>query len=846
MDWGQRNTGRGPVKRVVVALLAGSLFAASGVATLDDLRIGQAALEDGLYPVAEKAFRAHLADVRGAPGQREEALVWLVRTLYERKKYGDMLELLTGKSAWGRRPEGDAFCYWRAVALHAQANTPRALEEIEALFERYPASPYGAQAERLRSACHAGAGDLDKALASYARFEEKFATSRERPQNLLDWGMTLQSLGREGEAMVVLDRLVNVAPDTRVGRMARLLVGESNVRREKWDRAAAAFNALTQDKEAGGDLLARAWFGLASVHYSGGATNEAVTALSNGLTRAVAPVLRRKGKGRLGRLYFEIGQVDAGRGLMHEVIREVPTDRDAEKTQLDLAEALLRSGRAEAAVGEFQRYLEVYTNRVGQAAACEGKGWGLLESGRPAEAAGSFLSAYERYGVPERKARCLFKVADAYFANAQYTLAGETYRRFQVEFPSSEQAGQAAYQRGESLVYSDKLVEAEQQFLALMAQSAGAELTELAMLRIAELQRRQKRWADAIRAYEGMMKEFPEGRRLAAGLHGRGLAYYQRFRFAEALADFDRVVNEFPESTAAEQAFYMRAMSYYGLARDDQALATCKAFITRYPDSHWTREVVFWIGKYEYNRGNHEVAEDTFLRFAEKYADDAAADDALLWAGFAASKRKEYVRAIELLARLARQHPESEKIWEARFAQADAFSELARFSEAIVVFDEIINKGPDGPLVLRSWGRKGDCQFMLGGDSQTRYEEALTSYRVVANRSDASIDLQLQAEYKIGRCLEKMERVQEAFEQYYRRVILRYLEGREKGSRHNESARIWFTRAAFNAADILEARKEWRQEIRVLERVIEAEVPAANEARERVRKIQLARWKLLR
>jgi hypothetical protein len=82
-----------------------------------------------------------------------------------------------------------------------------------------------------------------------------------------------------------------------------------------------------------------------------------------------------------------------------------------------------------------------------------------------------------------------------------------------------------------------------------------------------------------------------------------------------------------------------------------------------------------------------------------------------------------------------------------------------------------------------------------------------------------------------------MGRRTDALEQYYTRVVVRYLAG--KGS---PSAAVWFTNAAFAAADILELDKNWKRAIRVLERVVEARVPASGDARKRIEQIRTEHW----
>ena len=53
---------------------------------------------------------------------------------------------------------------------------------------------------------------------------------------------------------------------------------------------------------------------------------------------------------------------------------------------------------------------------------------------------------------------------------------------------------------------------------------------------------------------------------------------------------------------------------------------------------------------------------------------------------------------------------------------------------------------------------------------------------------------------------------------------------------------LWFTRAAFTAAEIFESRKKWDDAIRIYERVVESEVAAAAEARLRIERLRKQRW----
>jgi tetratricopeptide (TPR) repeat protein len=189
---------------------------------------------------------------------------------------------------------------------------------------------------------------------------------------------------------------------------------------------------------------------------------------------------------------------------------------------------------------------------------------------------------------------------------------------------------------------------------------------------------------------------------------------------------------------------------------------------------------------------------------------------------------------------VAKTYPDSDILPQTRFAQGDALSELGEFARAILAFEEIIKNYPDSFLVNSAWGRKGDCQFSLAVDNPARYAEAMSSYQAILDRTSAPMALKLQAEYKVGRCLEKINAPDKAFSRYMN-VVYTFIN--ENVERSPDSV-LYFTRAAIGAAALKEKEKAWHEAVQVYERVIEANVPAQDEARKRIEKIKNDNWLL--
>jgi len=815
------------------------------------LTAGKAAMQDGLYELAQKQFELRLASLRPSK-ERDEASVLLIRALRAQGKHDEILKFLKDRKTWTKEgAETGVIEFWRATALYELKRFDEALAELNEFDKKFPGNgEYAVSVKRLTAWCCLGAGKADKAFELFESFDKEHGDSSEAFPNLLDWGKALLATGRIDKAGEVLAKLTNNVPDAAVVQEGEYWLAQAFIQGKKWREATEILTALGRNDKAEDDLRAQAWYSLAAACEGLTNRNDAIVALSNGVARAHMPELKRKGTFDLGVLLLDAGRFEQSVPLIKAFVSDAPGDPQSADAQIRLAQALLDNKKYRDAVDEFQGYLETFTNSTGLGQAYYGKGWGLLNTGRYAEAATSFGKAYDFFKEASKKDECLFKVGDSYFANGQFKLAEETYNRVLTEFPGSKLVTNAVFQLAESMARANELDKAEKAFTELAEKQPGTSIAEEALLRVAEIKSDRGRWAEALEAFDKVMNVYSNGVFFAEALQGRGLIRYRLFMFDDALADFERIVRDFPNSAPYEQAFYMRGMCCYWMGRDDEAVTICKDSIKRYPDSKWAPDVMFWLGKHEYNQGNYETAETNFVAFVRKYPDNSLSDEALLRAGLAASRRKEYVRAVGLFDRLVKEYPTSKKKAEARFAQADAKCELAEFSAAILICEEIINRYPDSEWCIPAWARKGDCQFGMGADNPKRYQESIESYRVAAssstNNPNVGLDLVLKAEYQIGAALAKLGRTSEAFDQYYVKVIVPYLDEKEKGVWHTEESKKWFTRAAFDASDIMVAKQNWRSAVGVLERVVKAGVPASSEAEERVMKIKSEHWWLFR
>ena len=813
---------------------------------------GRAAFEDELYNIAEKKLNRYLALGRKKldPEHMEKALIVLVRSLYEQKKYDKALDILAPRNEW-RRNAGDSndLEFWHALLFYETDEFDRALEIAADLAKEQHVDDNTGRVERLQAWCYLKRGMLEEAAAAFARYEEKESELPERAADLLEWGKALIKLGRIEEGRNVLEKMKELPVSLRFVQEGYYWLGQTLIEMKDTDRAVEALTQLGNNEGAVTDLRCRAWASLAEVYESRADFNNAIIALSNGMAFAEETDLKEKMSVNSGRLLVDMGQLDKGISLLKEFILAHSDQALAGEMQLKIAEALLSAGKYVETVDEYQRYLETFDNNTGQAVAYRGKGKGLVQLGRYAEAAASFKRASNLFKEPVLKQQSLFEMCESYIVNSQYKLADESYVEFLDKFPGSDLAPRVRYRLAYSAMLSGDCKKAEERFNEVVSMYPNTDLAEESLLRIAEIKvtlaetsNSRKAWIDAMDAFNEVMRVYSNGACFAQALLGRGIVGYRLFFSRQALADFERVIADFPDAPACEQAFYMRGMCYYRIARDEEALKIWHEFIELFPSSKWAPEMLFEIAKHKYNEKDYESAEKEFLLLVEKYHEAPLADDALLKAGQCAYRQDEYLRAEHSFARIAKEFPASDRLAEARLGQADTLSRLGDYSAAILVLDEIIKKYPSSGLIVSAWLKKGECQFMLGAENQERYEESMKSYSVVANSSGADRDVVMHAEYKTGRCMEKLGHITEAVEQYYTKVLVPFLEEKERGVWHDENCQIWFLRASRNMADIMESEGEWRKAVNVLERVVGADMDVSGEAKERIKKIRSEHW----
>lgn len=319
-------------------------------------------------------------------------------------------------------------------------------------------------------------------------------------------------------------------------------------------------------------------------------------------------------------------------------------------------------------------------------------------------------------------------------------------------------------------------------------------------------------------------------------LEAYGRRCYRDLKFAEAMDVFAQVAKADP--SRAPQMDYFRVLCLYGQMREDDACQLARGIVDTTTDASVRTRARLWLAKVLYNNHQWKEAEDLFLACEEGQPDSERAAEALLWAARAAFEGGDFSQTVALSGRLVRKYGDSKSKPAALLVQGEALTELSRLDEAILVLNRAMAAdGITSDERARAQILKADALYVMGADNPSRYTAALENYRGVRFDGTPSESERLVLSYKIARTLEKLKRLDDAFDQYYAQVVLAYRDGRTAHARFTEEAQACFSRAAFRLADEYENRGRLRQSEGVLRLVVESDVPAAGEAARRIERL---------
>lgn len=439
------------------------------------------------------------------------------------------------------------------------------------------------------------------------------------------------------------------------------------------------------------------------------------------------------------------------------------------------------------------------------------------------------------------------ELAQAYLSRRRWDDAADVFRKAVENWPDLARDSVCQEGLGWALAGAGSYEAALSAFERAAASAKDGEAKAQAEVKVGDMLSVLGRGSEATDRYRAVKERYPEtaaGRRVEGILRLREMevkarALYGEYRFADAQKAFEELALADPSRRARMELCIVHCL--YGQGLDETAERRARALAEGNAEEPVRLAASRWLAKFAYNHGRWQQAADLFSACADarRTAPEVAAE-CLLWAARAALAGRDYPRAVSTASRLVSRFPSSAEFAAALLVQGEALIELARFDEAVLVFDRAVPAaGASAEERLRAQLLRADALFAMGADNPARYHAALEAYQTALLGENLTPSRKVALSFKIARTLEKLKRIDEAIDRYYSHVVLAYREGVSKGDVYDDSARAFFSRAAFRLAEEYESRGRDFQALRVLELVVASRVPAADEAQRRIERIRM-------
>ncbi|MGE3108078.1 MAG: tetratricopeptide repeat protein [Phycisphaerales bacterium] len=692
-------------------------------------------------PDHEKAPTAHyaLGVCLYRMGKHAEAARELDRVVsIDRFEFAPDALLLRGQCSSAMGEEKDASkWYGRVVREHAESaaaesatlllgeslyrtgEVSAARDALGRFLRRWSESGSRPRAELFMALCEASDGDYSEAATRLKALRGlRGAEAYEARATLLE----AQCRHRAGESAEALRLYESAAGSNEAEVAPDALLGLGQLRRAAGDRAGAASALDTlMARYPMAASTAGAWIERARVYIESGQPGDAMRLL-DARAGEFPESLRDDAAFWTARCESDGGDHAGAAARLSAAVREFGSSPLIAEMQFDQAREWSRLGEAEKAVAGFAAFRQAHPEHPLASEALSAIVGIEYQRGSYAEAASAGQRFLEESGNDDSAGAVEMTVAECRFMLGDYAEAEQAYRMFEERHPADALASHARARRGLALVRLDRFKEAEPLLNAAVSPKDGAGAIEGSVRRavigaLADGCFALGRWEEAAAWLGALVSESGGDDALDVPLLKRGLALHRSGKPAEAVAAYQRLLREYPSSPLAAQTRFELGQAWYESGRLDEARGAFEHVLAaaseparseapagsdgEAPATDFVFHAARFLAVIASKQGRTADAAALYERAAAMAGDSALGGELLLEQGSASLSAGKYPEAEEALRRFLAAHAEHARLDEARGLHGIALSRLGKHDEALGDLQQALQKQGAIPRELR-------------------------------------------------------------------------------------------------------------------------------------------------
>lgn len=253
-------------------------------------------------------------------------------------------------------------------------------------------------------------------------------------------------------------------------------------------------------------------------------------------------------------------------------------------------------------------------------------------------------------------------------------------------------------------------------------------------------------------------------------------------------------------------ALLLKAQALLELKKEEESLKIIEELRDTYPNTKPAILSYITEARYYASINNPTKAQQQLINLSDSYPESEYAAISLYEAALNAESRNlknTYQEALTILERINSAYPNSPLAYYARFKQGDILRKLGDFSNAQLVYENLIKEYPDHPEKFRCELALIDCIFAQTLNNHSSLSEVAALYIRLFDAPPLSTNLRAEAGFKAGFALIKASQPERAQETLWL-TITTLLTNPQLDKQLNNQCRYWIARSIFELGNLLE------------------------------------------
>ncbi len=546
----------------------------------------------------------------------------------------------------------------RAVVFFVQKKHAETIAALEPALKRIASPETLAEAHYLIGASRLAAGEHRQAIEALTASQQASTKWRQADEVLLLLAQAQHASQATDAAVATLRKMLAEYPKSKMAEQGRYRLGEYLAAQKQWDAAAQEYKQALQDWPEGEmapyALLGLAWTQFQTQDYAG--AEATLGRLEQGFRDHPAFLKARylRGMARQQLRKFAEGISDLEAYLRQDL-------KEQEKAEALYLLALCQSGleRYDEAAATLKPLAAAqpplpFADKVNYELA-----WALKSAGKAEDGYKAFAQAAAANPEGPLVGECAFHLGERDYLAARFDDAAKQYAQAVAKAGNDDLAEKAQHKLGWSLYMKPDYPAAQAAFEEQRRRWPKGPLSADAAFMIAESLFQQKKYDLAAAAYASAPKSAIANAEVLSLLHC-AQANAQLKKWADALRLLDQLIKEHADNELVPEALFEKGMALRALDKPGDAVKAWEAVVAA-----TGREVAaraqFMIGQIQFEQKQHEEAIKSFFRVIYGYGFEQWQADASYEAARCFEVLKKTEQALKLYEELVTKYPNSDK-----------------------------------------------------------------------------------------------------------------------------------------------------------------------------------------